>query len=66
MDPALITQELGRAQAGEWLPQALQARRHTLQQALAQLDRQQERLLDVYLGEIIGRDEFERKRQELP
>jgi len=64
-DPTLITRELGRAQAGEWLPQALQARRHTLQQALAQLDRQQERLLDVYLGEIVGRDEFERKRQEL-
>ena len=64
-DPALITRELARAQAGEWLPQALQARRHTLQHALAQLERQQERLLDVYLGEIIGRDEFERKRQEL-
>jgi site-specific DNA recombinase len=64
-DPTLITHELERAQAGEWLPQALQARRRTLQQALAQLARQQERLLEVYLAEIIGRDEFERKHQEL-
>ncbi len=63
--PALICHELERAQAGEWLPQALQARRHTLQGALAQLGRQQARLLEVYLAEVIGRDEFERKRQEL-
>jgi len=64
-DPALITHELERAQAGEWLPQALQARRRTVQDALAQVERQQARLLEVYLAEIIGRDEFERKRQEL-
>ena len=62
---SLITHELTRSQAGEWLPQALQARRHTLQNALAHLNRQQEHLLDVYLAEIIGRDEFERKRHEL-
>jgi site-specific DNA recombinase len=65
MEPVLITHELERAQLGEWLPQALQARRRTLQEALAQLDRQQARLLEVYLAEIIGRDEFERKRQEV-
>jgi site-specific DNA recombinase len=64
-DPACITHELARAHAGEWLPQALQARRQTLNQAIAQLERQQARLLDVYLAEVIGRDEFERKRQEL-
>ena len=64
-EPALITHELERAQLGEWLPQALQARRRTLQEALAHLDRQQARLLEVYLAEIIGRDEFERKRQEV-
>jgi site-specific DNA recombinase len=64
-EPSLITHELERAQMGEWLPQALQARRKTLQDALAQLDRQQTRLLDAYLAEIIGRDEFERKRQEV-
>ena len=64
-EPDLITHELERAQAGEWLPQALQAKRNTVRQALASLERQQERLLEVYLAEIIRRDEFERKRQEL-
>ena len=46
-EPALIVHELQRAQRGEWLPQALQARRRTLDKALAQLERQQARLLDV-------------------
>ena len=64
-DPALITHELARAQAGEWLPQALQDRQRTLRATLAQLERQQARLLEVYLAEVIGRAEFERKRQEL-
>jgi len=64
-EPSLISHELERAQMGEWLPQALQARRKTLQDALAQLERQQTRLLDAYLAEIIGRDEFERKREEV-
>jgi hypothetical protein len=63
-EPALIVHELPRAQRGEWLPQALQARRRTLGKALAQLERQQARLLDVYLAEVIGREECERKRQE--
>ena len=36
-----------------------------MQQALAQLERQQARLLEVYLAEVIGRDEFERKRHEV-
>jgi site-specific DNA recombinase len=64
-EPALLRHELLRAQAGEWLPQALQAQRKTVQQALAQLERQQGRLLEVYLAEVIGLSEFERKRQEL-
>jgi site-specific DNA recombinase len=64
-EPDLITHELERAQTGEWLPQALQAKRTTVRQALASLERQQARLLEVYLAEIIMRDEFERKRQEL-
>ena len=64
-EPALMTHELARAHGGEWLPQALQARRKTLRDALTQLERQQTRLLEVYLAEIIGRDEFERKRQEV-
>jgi site-specific DNA recombinase len=64
-DPALITYELKRAQMGEWLPQALQARRQTLHDVLAQLERQQARLLDLYLAEVIERDEFERKRKKV-
>lgn len=64
-NPDLVTHELERAQLGEWLPQALQARRQTLEQAVARLERQQKRLLEVYLAEIIARDEFERKRGEL-
>jgi site-specific DNA recombinase len=62
--PALILHELERAQRGEWLPQAVQARRKTLREALAQLERQHARLLEVSLAEIIEREEFERKRQE--
>jgi site-specific DNA recombinase len=64
-DPALIIHELQRAQAGQWLPQILQSRRQTLQQATAQLERQQARLLEAYLAEIVALEEFQRKRQEL-
>ena len=64
-EPVLITQALQRAQGGAWLPQAFQARRKTLQEALAQLERQRTRLLEVYLADIIHRDEFERKHQEV-
>jgi site-specific DNA recombinase len=64
-EPVLITHALQRAQAGEWLPQALQAQRQNLSKTLKHLARQQARLLDLYLSEIIDRPEFERKRQEL-
>jgi site-specific DNA recombinase len=64
-EPALITHELERAQMGAWLPQALQARRQTLRELLAQLERQQARLLDLYLAEVIEREEFERRRKEV-
>jgi site-specific DNA recombinase len=64
-EPALITHALARAHGGAWLPQGLQARRKTLREALTQLERQQARLLEVYLAEIIGRNEFERKREEV-
>ena len=64
-EPGLITHELERAQMGEWLPQALQARRQTLRDVLAQLERQQARLLDLYLAEVIEREEFERRRKEV-
>ena len=64
-EPALVPHELQRARGGAWLPQALQARRRTLPQALAQLERQQARRLEVSLADIIGRDEFERKHKEV-
>ena len=64
-EPALITHARARAQMGEWLPPALQARRQTLRDVLAQRARQQARLLDVYLAEVIARAEFERKRKEV-
>jgi hypothetical protein len=63
--PDLIVHELQRAQAGEWLPQELQARRRTISEAIARLERQKDRLLDAYLAEIISREEFERKSKEL-
>jgi site-specific DNA recombinase len=64
-NPALIIHELERAQRGAWLPQALQARRQTRRDVLAPLERQQARLLDLYLAEVIEREEFERKRKEV-
>jgi hypothetical protein len=64
-EPALITHELERAQMGAWLPQALHARRQTLRDVLAQLERQQARLLDVYLAEVLEREEFARRRKEV-
>ena len=63
--PENTIRALQRAQSGQWLPQSLQAQRHSLQQSLAHLTRQEERLLEVYLGEIIERAEFERKRAEI-
>src|SRR5215475_11100543 len=64
-EPRLITHELERAQRGAWLPQALHARRQTLRDVLAQLERQQARLLDLYLAEVIEREEFARRRKEV-
>jgi site-specific DNA recombinase len=64
-EPARITHALARAHGGAWLPQALQARRKTLRDALTQLERQHARLLEVYRADIMGRDEFERTRQEV-
>ena len=43
----------------------LHARQATIRQALNQLERQQQRLLDAYLAEVIDLAELERKREEL-
>jgi site-specific DNA recombinase len=64
-DPAQVARALERARGGAWLPQELQARQATLRQALAQLERQHQRLLDAYLAEVVGLAELERKRYEL-
>ena len=63
--PEMITQALERAQTGAWLPQEMQARQHTLQQAVQTLIHQEERLLEAYLAEVIALPELERKRAEL-
>jgi site-specific DNA recombinase len=64
-DPAQVTRALARARGGAWLPQELQARQATVRQALGQLERQQQRLLDAYLAEVVTLPELERKRQDL-
>jgi site-specific DNA recombinase len=64
-DPIQVRAALERAQGGAWLPQELQARRTGLQQAISQLSRQQERLLDAYLAGALDLPLFERKRSDL-
>jgi site-specific DNA recombinase len=64
-DPAQVARALTRARGGAWLPQELQARQAAIRQALGQLERQQQRLLDAYLAQVIGIGELQHKRQEL-
>ena len=64
-DPEQLETALQRAQSGAWLPQEVQARQANVRHAIAGLERQQERLLTAYLGEIVQLPEFERKRREL-
>ncbi len=63
--PRLLTHALERARGGAWLPQVLQERRRAVEGVLTQLERQQTRLLDVYVAGVIEREEFERKREEV-
>jgi site-specific DNA recombinase len=64
-DPAQVAHALARARDGAWLPQELRARQATIRQALGRLERQQQRLLDAYLAEVLALPELQRKRQEL-
>ena len=64
-DPAQAGHALTRARGGAWLPQELQARQAAIRQALAQLERQLQRLLDAYLAEVVELAEYQRKRQDL-
>jgi site-specific DNA recombinase len=63
--PRLLEQALQRAQAGEWLPQELGARRERLRQARAGVDAQLERLTEAYLAGVIPLDEYEHRRKEV-
>lgn len=63
--PAMIAAALQRAQGGQWLPQALQARRENLRKARVSLEQQRERLTDAYLASVLHLEEYQRRRQEL-
>jgi len=63
--PDKIAEALYRAQAGQWLPQALQARRENLRKARVSLEQQTERLTDAYLANVLQLEEYKRRRHEL-
>jgi len=63
--PQQIVEALTQAQGGQWLPQALQARREHLRKARVSVEQQMERLTDAYLAKVLDLDEYKRRRQEL-
>lgn len=63
--PEIMAHALTRAHGGYWLPQELRSRIDALRQAQKQLERQNERLLEAYLAEVVTLPELERKRHEL-
>ena len=63
--PEIVAYELERAHGGHWAPQELRARVDTLSKADKSLERQQARLLEAYLADVIALPELERKRNEL-
>ncbi|MHB8595771.1 MAG: recombinase family protein [Ktedonobacteraceae bacterium] len=63
--PQQIAEALAQAQGGQWLPQALQARRENLRKARLSVEQQMERLTDAYLAKVLDLDEYKRRRQEL-
>jgi len=64
-EPALIARALERARGGHWLPQELQSRQAGVGTAIQTIERQEARLLDAYLAQVLELPEFERKRGEL-
>jgi site-specific DNA recombinase len=64
-DPERIARALERARAGAWLPQELQARRENLRKAGASLTQQVERLTQAYLEQVLGLEEYGRRRRDL-
>ena len=63
--PEIMIHALERAHGGHWLPQELRARIDALHRAQKNLERQQERLLEAYLADVVTLSELERKRREL-
>jgi site-specific DNA recombinase len=63
--PEMIAQALQRAQGGQWLPQELQARRENLRKARVSLEQQLQRLTDAYLANVLGLEEYKRRRLDL-
>jgi site-specific DNA recombinase len=64
-EPEHITSALERAKGGHWLAEELQGRQSHVRQAIGQIERQQQRLLEAYLAGVVELAEFERKRREL-
>jgi site-specific DNA recombinase len=62
--PEITAHALERAHGGHWLPQELRARIEALGKAEKRLARQQERLLEAYMADVLALPEFERKRKE--
>jgi hypothetical protein len=63
--PDILAQALERAWAGNWLPQELHARRDGLRRGIASIDHQIERMTEAYVGDVIGLEEYRRRRGEL-
>ncbi|MBD1910740.1 MULTISPECIES: recombinase family protein [unclassified Leptolyngbya] len=63
--PESITQAIEQLQAGQWLPQELQARLAQLKQAENNLQQQLERLTQAYLVNVVQLDEYQRRRAQL-
>jgi site-specific DNA recombinase len=64
-NPIQIRVALERAYSGEWLPQALQARRENLRKGEMSLSKQLERLTEAYLAGAIPIDEYQKRRRDL-
>ena len=60
-----LAQAIERLNAGQWLPQELQARCANLKKAQTSLQHQIERLTQAYLAEVIALAEYQRRRAEI-
>ncbi|HEX6292896.1 MAG TPA: recombinase family protein [Herpetosiphonaceae bacterium] len=65
LQPEVIQEALYRAQAGDWLPQEVLARRPGLRNAHAHLSQQVERLTMAYLDQVIPLEEYRRRRHDI-